>query len=523
MKLKQYTCLLAVVALISIGAGGCRKFLNVDPVNSMSGNNFWKSEDDVEKFITGTYGLLRSYTCMDGYSLLALADFRCAAWIPSSRGTGRTYISDLNNNRIRSLMSSTVGLAGSYGNFDQNVNQFGFQNMADWGYMYRIVTAANTILANIDSKDIADISDADRRRYKAEAVFIRSLVYFLMVRHWGDVPYVTEPSDETPHERMNQVAVFKNCTAALKEVLNDLPWTYSDPTLRGVRAMRGGALVLMMEMNMWMACFDEPGENGYYEEVVALGSQLIDQNGGAYELLPLESYKEIFKGTSKESLFEIGQDYNYGETFGLLATIADIVLRTPYKKNVTVTYAYYATPYLMQLYDEENNGLSDKRIDMWFERPTMYDGSGQFVFKKFLNTFATQQETENPNDAKILFRYVDAYLLRAEALEKLGRNAEALADVNVIRTRAGAELFTGTETNQFGQTLEDAIWWERERELMGESATFYDLVRTKRILSGQYTPFPITYDEFLGGAWTYPIHPNVILRNPKVKPNPFWM
>lgn len=522
MQHRKYFIVILLMALIT-GGTGCKKFLNVNPVDSMSGNNFWKSRDDVEKFITGTYILLRNYTCMDGYSLLVLADYRCSAWVPSTQGTSRTYISDLNNNRIRNVLSSTAGWAGNYGNFDQSINQFGFKNMSDWGYMYRIITAANTILANIDNEDIADISDEDRNRYRAEATFIRSLTYFLMVRHWGDVPYVTDPSDETPHERMNQVEVFKNCLAALSETKNGLPWTYADPTMRGVRAMRGGALALMMEMNMWMAGFDEGNAKSYYEETVRLGTELIGQNGGAYELLPIDNYKEIFKGTSKESLFEIGQDYNYGETFGLMATIADIVLRTPYKKNVNVTYLYYATPYLMQLYEPENNGQSDKRVDLWFEEPTMYNNTGQFVFKKFLNTFATQQETENPNDSKILFRYVDAYLLRAEALERLGRYTEAVADVNVIRNRAGAELFTGQETNQFGQLLSDAIWWERERELMGESATFYDLVRTKRILSGQYTPFPITYDEFLNGAWTYPIHQNVLIGNPKIKPNPFWM
>jgi len=522
MQHRKYVIILLLMAGMMTGTG-CKKFLNVDPVDSMSGNNFWKSKDDVEKFTTSAYILLRNYTCMDGYSLLAMADYRCTAWIPSTLGTGRLYIGDLNNNRMKSILSSTAGTSGAYGNFDQSINQFGFKNMSNWGYMYRIVTSANTIIANIDSKDIADITESERKKYKAEAIFLRGLTYFLMVRHWGDVPYVTDPSDDTPHERMNQVEVLKNCLAALKETKNDLPWTYADPTLRGVRAMRGGALALMMEMNMWMACFDETNEKTYYEETVSLGTELIDQNGGAYELLPLENFKEIFKGTSKESLFEIGQDYNFGETFGLLATIADIVLRTPYKKNVNVTYLYYATPYLMQLYEPEMNGENDKRIDNWFEQPNMYNNTGQFVFKKFLNTFATQQETENPNDAKILFRYVDAYLLRAEALEKLGRFAEAVADVNVIRNRAGAELYTGLETNQFGQPLSDAIWWERERELMGESSTFYDLVRTKRILSGQYTPFPITYDEFLNGAWTYPIHQDVMLSNPKVKPNPFWM
>ncbi|MGJ7031476.1 RagB/SusD family nutrient uptake outer membrane protein [Niabella hirudinis] len=522
MQRRTYLLMLLLMAGLVTGTG-CKKFLNVNPVDSMSGNNFWKSKDDVEKFTTGAYILLRNYTCMDGYSLLAMADYRCTAWIPSTLGTGRLYIGDLNNNRVRSLINTVGGTSGVYGNFSQSINQFGFQNMSNWGYMYQIVTSANTIIANIDSKDITDITDQERKQYKAEAIFLRSLTYFLMVRHWGDVPYITDPSDDTPHERMNQVEVLKNCIAALKETKNDLPWTYADPTLRGVRAMRGGALALMMEMNMWMACFDEANDKAYYEQTVSLGTELIGQNEGSYELLPLENFKEIFKGSSKESLFEIGQDYNFGETFGLMATIADIVLRTPYKKNVNVTYLYYATPYLMQLYEPEMNGQIDKRIDNWFEQPNMYNNTGQFVFKKFLNTFATQQETENPNDAKILFRYVDAFLLRAEALEKLGRYAEAVADVNVVRNRAGAELYTGLETNQFGQQLSDAIWWERERELMGESSTFYDLVRTKRILSGQYTPFPITYDEFLNGACTYPIHPDVMLANPKIKPNPYWM
>ncbi|MBO9593600.1 MAG: RagB/SusD family nutrient uptake outer membrane protein [Niabella sp.] len=522
MRRRKYLFMMGMVAML-VAATGCKKFLNVSPVDSMSGNNFWKSKDDVEKFTTSAYVLLRNYTCMDGYTLLAMADYRATAWIPSTLGTGRLYISDLNNNRIKSVLSSTASTSGSYGDFDQSKNTFGFKNMSNWGYMYRIVTTANTIIANIDSKDILDITDAERKQYKAEAIFIRSLTYFLMVRHWGDVPYVTDPSDDQPHERMNQLEVFRNCLSALAASKDDLPWTYGDPTMRGVRAMRGGALALMMEMNMWMAGFDEDNAKTYYEETVKLGTELITKNEGAYELLPLENFKEIFKGTSKESLFEIGQDYNFGETFGLLASVADIVLRTPYKKNVTATYLYYATPYLQQLYEPENNGPTDKRIDNWFEEPNMYTNNGQFVFKKFLNTFATQQETENPNDAKILFRYVDAYLLRAEALEKLGRYAEAVQDVNVVRQRAGAELYTGLETNQFGQLLGDAIWWERERELMGESTTFYDLVRTRRILSGQYTPFPITYDEFLNGAWTYPIHQDVLLANPKVKPNPFWM
>jgi len=270
MKQRRYFLTGVLGMLLLLGLGSCKKFLNVNPVNSMSGNNFWKSRDDVEKFVTGTYSLLRDYTCMDGYSLLVMADYRATAWIPSSLGGSRTYITNLNNNRIKTLLNLTDSWAGTYGNFDQSKNQFGFKNMSDWSYMYRIITATNTIIANINSKDITDITEAERKQYKAEALFIRSLTYFLMVRHWGDVPYITDPSDETAHERMNQLDVLRNCLAVLNETKADLPWTYGDPTMRGVRAMRGGALALMMEMNMWMAGFDEANEKAYYQEVVNL-------------------------------------------------------------------------------------------------------------------------------------------------------------------------------------------------------------------------------------------------------------
>ena len=77
-----------------------------------------------------------------------------------------------------------------------------------------------------------------------------------------------------------------------------------------------------------------------------------------------------------------------------------------------------------------------------------------------------------PNSGNyVVFRLADAILLYAEALEKLGEQDKALEQLNRIRNRAGATPITMVEN------LNDAIYWERVRELIGEGQYFYDLVR----------------------------------------------
>ncbi|WP_083927713.1 RagB/SusD family nutrient uptake outer membrane protein [Niabella aurantiaca] len=490
----------------------CKKFLNVSPVGAMSGNNFWKTKQDVEQYANGIYTLLRSYTCGNGNTLLAMADYRCGSWVPNVTN-GNEFVALLRGNKMNNLVASS-----NYAWWDD----WGFGNMDQWMQLYRVVSGANNLIANVPGTDIADLTDADRRLYHAEAVFIRSLSYFIMVRHWGDIPYIADINDVGKNPRTNQVELFQKCINDLQGVLGDLPWTYADASKKGSRAMKGGALVLMMEMYMWMAGFDDANAMAYYQKVADLSHTLIEEGGNYYKLLPYDNYQVIFNGHSDESLFEISQSSKPGELFSFYATVGALTLMTPYKPSVSVTPLYYDQYYLHQLYDVDYNGSNaDARASQWFEN--MFSTDGTFIFKKFANF--NGGVSGNPTDAKIMFRYVDAFLLRAEALEKLGDYPGALEAINVVRKRAGATEFEGgkTVTNMAaGITLEDAIWWERERELMGESSFFYDLVRTKKIMSSLYTMNTINYEDFMSGAWTYPIDAAISTVNPNVSSNPYW-
>ncbi|WP_449398895.1 RagB/SusD family nutrient uptake outer membrane protein [Chryseobacterium wanjuense] len=75
------------------------------------------------------------------------------------------------------------------------------------------------------------------------------------------------------------------------------------------------------------------------------------------------------------------------------------------------------------------------------------------------------------------------YLNRAEAYAKKGNTTSALADVNVIRTRAGIPTYSSVPA---GQTLLNVVLDERRLELAFEGQRKFDIFRNKLDMNRQY-------------------------------------
>lgn len=507
--MKKIFIKLSIIGALVLGSCG-KDFLNVTPVDSLTGNNYWKSESDVDKFIVGIYKTFRLATMgsasagVNRMYFPATGDFRCAPIVRTSQSSGsvRNYLSHLRNNNINAL-------------FNSDFSFFGFSELTKWNDFFKMVQAANIVFYEMDNMKPGLISEASIKRYKAEAVFLRNLAYFFMVRQYGDIPYYTEAYHSKAIGRTNMLTVLKSLSEDLEQHYKNLPWTYDDPSIVGNRAMRGAAITLMMHINMWLAGFSVNDKEPFYNKVVALGEEIMNENQGAYQLLTLERTKEIFKGRTKEGLFEIVQNLNYGETFSITAPYADYFLRYP-NKNVAIqrSYLYYESKFMEELYPL---AVQDRRKEVWYD-DNIYNTSGLMQCLKFLNVFNEEGEDYNPDDNQVVFRYVDPILLRAEALAELNRYAEARDVINIVRTRASATLAV-TET---GDELKDFIWWERVRELIGEGHFFYDLVRTKKVLNTKYTGAPMSVDAFNRGGWTWPINTAALTNNPYMTLNTYW-
>lgn len=490
--------------LLVCGQFGCKDYLNVVPKDRLTGNNFFKNRDDVETNITGMYGLF--FTKLNETHVIgAVGEYRAgeARGTPEA-GTARQVVNVLGQNLL--LLAMADGTPWEWYTLDRITN---------WRTYYQVIQSANILIKALED-GIEDLSETETKRYIAECVFIRSFTYFWMVRLYGDVVYYTDAFHSEPLPRENMVSVLNKCIADMKARKDDLPWTYSDPALRGVRASRGGALALLMNMNMWNAGFDQTNKTAYYTETAALGKELIESN--AYRLLPLREWEAVIKGRSEESLFEFYRSINYGDNNSALSPFGDHFLRYPFKRpeiSHRVSIAHYRADYMMKLFPED---VADGRKAAWFE--DIYSGDGRFMMLKWAhNRYASGEEDRNPDNTFLIFRYAGAILLRAEALTELGQDAEARTMVNLVRTRAQATPYSGPG----GLDLKNFIFMERSRELMGEGLHFFDLVRSRRILSPQWTYNVLTLDEFNRGAWTWPISPDARNGNPFIVLNQYWL
>ena len=110
--------------------------------------------------------------------------------------------------------------------------------------------------------------------------------------------------------------------------------------------------------------------------------------------------------------------------------------------------------------------------------------SGKPFIRKYLHAHT---QPANTDDNFPVYRFADALLLLAEALNEQGKSGEALPFLNQVRTRAG--LAASAETNQ--AALRAIIAHERKIELAFENKRWFDLVRTGKAVEvmtadGQY-------------------------------------
>jgi hypothetical protein len=145
-------------------------------------------------------------------------------------------------------------------------------------------------------------------------------------------------------------------------------------------------------------------------------------------------------------------------------------------------------------------------------------------------------------------RLADLYMLYAEALNEVGRGADALLWIDQVRERAGlegvAESWTTSSIHPTKYTTQEGLRWiiQRERaiELMFEGSRFWDLRRWKTAAdelnqgifgwnieqesaSAYYHPRLLYSPHFIAPRdYLFPLKQNDLVVNPKLVQNPGW-
>lgn len=130
----------------------------------------------------------------------------------------------------------------------------------------------------------------------------------------------------------------------------------------------------------------------------------------------------------------------------------DLVYNHP---NLVGKRAYYGKP--LQLRDDNGKVLTTDTIRNWFGWPHY----------KIYSPDPRRTQPQGGSYDWYVFRLAETYLLRAEAYWWKGDIAKAMADVNAVRTRAGAAPYADVAKFDIGTILDERareLYWEEPRK-----------------------------------------------------------
>lgn len=313
------------------------------------------------------------------------------------------------------------------------------QTQATWLQAYTTINIANNVLSALDKVDASR-----KNTLEGEARFIRGLVYFDLVRlwakTWGDgdpntnlgVPLVITPTrgitDADYLPRATVAAIY----AQVIEDLTKAETLLGNPSDTGF-ASKTAAQAILARVYL---------QQGKYAEARDAANRVI--TGNQFSLT--DSFAAAFSDATNDSeiIFKI------------------IVNEQDGANNMNLYYA----PATYQ--GRGDIRVQNKHLNLY----SSSDSRGTFFVRASGNTY-TSKFLDQFGDVPVV-RLAEMYLVRAEANLRLGTSigATPLADVNRIRSRAGAEELTTVTV--------DNVLAERKFELAFEGEQIHDAKRLKR-------------------------------------------
>ncbi|TFV97691.1 RagB/SusD family nutrient uptake outer membrane protein [Algoriphagus kandeliae] len=471
MKIYKYIFIVSVL----IWTSSCNDFLEIPPTFQDNSALFYKTPQDFELAIAGAYDGLQSI-----YN--------------SGQSGGHWIFGDLTTD-IAETQSTAGANWEAFSNFllfSDNIHVELYYN-ASFNTIYRV----NTILSKLDE---VELSTEIETQIESEAQFIRGLVYFNLVRIFGDVPLVTKPlgiSESFSYLRESKEKVYE-------VILTDLEYAYQNlPEVRNGnqngRATKFAAAGLLAKVYLTL---------GNFQVAANYCKEIIDSN----QFKLSENYSDVFSLSfpSEESIFEIQFAANLnGEGSRFFQVFMP-------QGSINGQGQGYCIPTKQFIDDFEENDLRKDFVIVSNLPGSLFPGS--YGAGKYIDPSAGVSDGGNN---WIVLRYADVLLMYAEALNKISYGSEqAFLALNDVRSRAGLKKLSQQDLpNQSEFDL--AIERERKFELCFEGHRWFDLVRRNRyleVMNNEYQhPLGITVPETY---LLFPIPLSAINVNPNLTQNP---
>jgi hypothetical protein len=475
-RLKQLPVQILLLLGCTVFTASCKKLVTVDPpVTEITGASVYSSDATAAAVLTGLYTNMSSAGTGDGLTSISeyggLSADELSVYGSSSFPYYYYYVNALTSNNT------------GYSDF--------------WNNIYPIVYTTNSAIQGLTLATA--LTPSIKQQLLGEAYFMRAFCYFYLVNLYGDVPLITgiDFNGNSVAARTPQSLVWVQIISDLKNAQTMLSSNYLDGSIVNITQER-------VRPTSWAATAMLARSYLYTEKWDSAASEataLINNNA----VFNLDSLNDVFLDTSREAIWQLlptisGQNTPDAALFVLPSSGPD-----------GMGYPVYLDTVLVNTFEP-----GDERRINWIDSVVVGPTTYYYAYKYKVNV--------NPSPVSeylMILRLGEQYLIRAEAEANNGpanNIAAAIADLNVIRARAGLSPYSGG-TDQ--PSVLAAILHERQVELFTEwGHRWFDLKRTGNVnaVMGLVTPEK-------GGTWSsdwqlYPITHYELQHDPNLQQNP---
>ena len=505
---KKYLSLLAACSFLF---AGCSDFLDMNP-NGILDEESVSGVEQLDKLVISAYSMLGN----DHY------DIPFNLWPYGNVRSDDAYKGGRDESDIQDFhfYETSSNITANFGEPD-----------GLWYNCYIAISRANNALRSLNNVSEQDFPNKKIRI--GECRFIRGHFYFLLKVLFKSIPYIDETVAIEDYGTISNIALSND--ELWQKIADDFKAAYDNlPESQGTdvgRANKYSAAAYLAKTYLYKAYRQDEKHNVTeinaedLKQVLTFSNEVMSSDYGleddfAYNFLP-GSYEN-----GKESLFAIQHSTDDGTLYGRL-NFSD-ALNVPMKFSGSCDFqkpsqnlvnAYKTVNGLREFSDynkADYNANTDKVDPRLYHTvalpgvPYKYDKKNIFDEswtrnKAVYGLYSSLKENVALNDPssvlidpfrantknKIVIRYADVVLMRAEALIELDREKEALPLINEIRERAKkstglidyaenvdiALYVDNVNCNWTKPYAREALRWERRLELAMESQRFFDLVR----------------------------------------------
>lgn len=505
-----------IALFVIVASYSCDQALEEEIFSEYSAQNFYQNEEQLQAQNVGIYEAFRHVVWeQDMYFLVSMA--------------GRYATSRQPNFAIHSAYLTP--------------DDEPFRYSRIWDVGYRAIARANTVIKYAPLGSFNDESPEIVRQYVAEARWMRAYSYFQLVQLFGDIPLYTEPVENGDPDvlykpKSSVQEIYDLMIEDLIYANENLPVSWQNTGSENGRATKASGAFLLGKVYLTSAGHPLQITANYKKAIDAL--KPLADNPTAYDVELLANWKSVFSLNNegnKEIIFAHGNVYQ-----NLLGGILPFWTNPQFSEFGGVqsaagsSYLIAWHPALLDLYEANDTRLADgftysyTRIDNGATvtyRPTplnvpanVYGGRNGICGTKYQDGGASGNVIHSKDH--IVYRYVDAFLMLAEAYNESGEPALALPYLQTARNRVNASVINNTNQNQ----LRTIIRTERTRELYGEMGELFDF-RRWNTAEEEYNAHLLRQFRFPNQGWDEkfklaPIPFVELGKNPNLTQNPGW-